>query len=665
MTTPVDRLLTSVLSAYQDVSKPEQYNILFSNTTQLLATLKNPLNLTLLTSHLLTAPAIWSGMEDLEISLRIISLFNTTASAVQRQNLGRQPDNSVSHSLQHGVGIGCDDWVKAVVRGLNEKSPRWRHVLVLSGILLGMFNSGEAGISNGLKDTLEHATVTAINLALPQLGSIGIIAADSVVLATNHIFPLLTDISRDYLDYDNLLPFLIRAMTSMEGYQDGKFLAHIDFDMKRREDQKIEWPSESASFLHVKKLSTKPLVQSMGKLSRLIADAIAHVRSPSKITEASGNLLAFTGSLLERWQRIQFSEMSLVEESLQLSLQTKQVTLPVLWQILKTAIFATIIILQAIMSRTLIDPILSSKTHSPVMASQALLILKNLHFISSRLGSNRLSAYTFINFTSIDILTQCPRSTMLFLRSIYPSAAGSVASSFLARNHDLFYLNTVEHFTSCLQVADSEYFIVAVGMPYLMTITSPELREISEAAHSAMLSVFATPHNIDLTAKLVPIYAFKALVQFSTPPTPLAAKHPLMAETLLEMLNQRALTASTIPLVVHENTVTIEDSRAEDGPFSEQVVIILALLDSLPCISRAILETWLPLSADLINLISDPSMRNYCRQRFWEMLVGGEMDMEKSLTCVAWWESKGGREKVFFGKDGNGTTAHHKHRSHL
>ncbi|EPQ62089.1 hypothetical protein BGT96224_2937 [Blumeria graminis f. sp. tritici 96224] len=665
MTTPVDRLLTSVLSAYQDVSKPEQYNVLFSNTAQLLATLQNPLNLTLLTSHLLTAPAIWNGMEDLEISLRIISLFNTTASAVQRQNLGRQPDNSVSHSLQHEVGIGCDDWVKAVVRGLNEKSPRWRHVLVLSGVLLGMFNSGEAGISNGLKDTLEHATVTAINLALPQLGSIGIIAADSVVLATNHIFPLLTDITRHYLDYDNLLPFLIRAMTSMEGYQDGKFLAHIDFDMIRGEDQKLEWPSESASFLHVKKLSTKPLVQSMGKLSRLIADAIAHVRLPSKISEASGNLLAFTGSLLERWQRIQFSELSLVEESLQLTLQTKKGTLPTLWQLLKTAMFATIIILQAIMSRTLIDPILSSKTHSPVMASQALLILKNLHFISSRLGSNKLSAYTFINFASIDILTQFPKSTMIFLRSIYPSAAGGVASSFLARNHDLFYLNTVEHFTSCLQVAESEYFIVAVGMPYLLTITSPELREISEAAHSAMLSVFATPHNIDLTAKLVPRYAFKALVQISTPPTPLAANHPLMAETLLEMLNQRALTASTIPLVADENTMTMEDSRAEDGSFSEQVVIILALLDSLPCVSRAILETYLPLSADLITLVSDSSMRNYCRQRFWEMLVGGEMDMEKSLTCVAWWESKGGREKVFFSKDGDVTTANHKHRSHL
>jgi len=79
-------------------------------------------------------------------------------------------------------------------------------------------------------------------------------------------------------------------------------------------------------------------------------------------------------------------------------------------------------------------------------------------------------------------------------------------------------------------------------------------------------------------------------------------------------------------------------------------VLTLTLLDALPLLSLEALEEWLPLSADLVNMIEDQAMRNVCKERFWEVLSSGEMDVERANLCVGWWGTKGGREKVLFGR---------------
>lgn len=66
------------------------------------------------------------------------------------------------------------------------------------------------------------------------------------------------------------------------------------------------------------------------------------------------------------------------------------------------------------------------------------------------------------------------------------------------------------------------------------------------------------------------------------------------------------------------------------------------------------LDEWLPLSAKLVNLVADKPMRGVCVQRFWEALSGGEMDVERANFCVVWWSSRGGREMVLFGEEGEG-----------
>lgn len=670
---PADRLLTNVLRAYQGVPDPEQNDRTLSSTTSLLTTLSNPLNITLLTSHLLTAPAVWNRVDGLRTCLRIISIFNTAAITVHKHQVEGHQKPYDLYQPRLGGGISCDDWARAVVKGLDDRTPRWQHLLVIGGVLLGMESQERQGLSRGLRTTLENAMVTAANLALDNPASNGTLGAQSIVLALNHTFPVLSDNVRRELNYDALVTILIPAMTSTEGYQEGYFLDAIDFDVRPASGNKFDWSAKSPSFLQLQKLASKPLISSMGPLSRLTAHAIENMSNSLRLVEVREHLLKFTGNLLERWQRNKLSEIDPSEEASFLTPETIRTTFPVLWQVLKTAMFATVVILRAVVGRTLIDPILASPQQAPVTASQTLLILKNIYFISSRLGSNAFSAYTFVNLTSIDILTCYPASSLSFLRSIYPIQAGQIPAEPLKRNHDLFYLNTAEHFTLSLSPSDAESLIVAPCTPYLNPTANAHLLEIFEAAHSAMLSVLAAPQNADLTAKILPFYveslfasfprnlsprqfrfAFKALMQICTPPNPLSRSQPIMAETLLELLNYRALNAPTTPLPPSLAIKSEADAKIQEIPLSEQAVLLLTLLDALPSVTLNVLEEWLPLAADLLNAIQDMSMKEHCKKRFWEMLESGEMDVERSAVCVSWWSTRGGRERVLLGDQGEG-----------
>ncbi|KAK0127427.1 hypothetical protein ONS96_006968 [Cadophora gregata f. sp. sojae] len=665
---PADRLLTTVLRAYQGPPDPEQNNRILSSTTSLLTTLSNPLNVTLLSSHLLTAPAIWNKLDGLDTSLRIISIFNTAAITVRKNQLEGQSKPYDAYQPRQGGGIACDDWAKAVVKGLDDRTPRWQHILVICGVLIGMEGQERQGLSSALRITLEHAMVTAVNLALDSPSTAGILGSGSLVLALNHAFPLLSNGVRSELNYDALLMVAVRTMTSSEGYQEGYFIEAIDYDVKQASGSKFDWSARSASFRQLQKLAKKPVIASMGPLSRLIAHAIENVGKPLLVVEAREHLLAFTTGISQKWQRNKLSEVDPSEETTFLAPDTLRVTFPVLWQILKTAMFATVVILRTVVGRTLIDPVLASPQLAPVTASQSLLALRNTHFISSRLGSNAFSAYTFVNTTSIDILTRFPASSLNFLRTIYPSHAGQIPASPLQRNHDLFYLNTAEHFTLSLKPADVESLIVTPCTPYLSPTANVHLLEIFEAAHSAMLAVLAAPQNEELTARILPFYveslfasfprslsprqfrfAFKALIQICTPPNPLSSSHPFMAETLLEMLHYRALNTPTASLPPSVAIKSEADAKTQGVPLSEQAVLLLTLLDALPNVTLAVLEVWLPLAADLLNVIPDPTMKEHCRKRFWEVLEGGEMDVERSAVCVAWWGTRGGRERVLSG----------------
>ncbi|RKF55073.1 Peroxisomal membrane protein PEX17 [Erysiphe neolycopersici] len=665
----INNLLTDVLNAFHQKNlKPEEIDQTLSNTISLLTVLTNPLNISLLTSHLLTAPSIWGQAEGLVTSFRILSIFNTAAIHVQKNEPRFQSNLFSASQLRQGSGIESDNWARAVIKGLDEKSARWQHGLVIAGVLLGMEGQERHGLSTGLRYVIEDAMVTAMNLALNQTASYGIVPASSIVLAINYVFPILKENAQTNLDYDTLLPIMMRAITSVEGYQNGSFLLGVNADLRSEEGNKIDWPANSNSFLHLQKLNKKPLFAIMGSLSQLIAHAVENVKSPFKVIEARELLLAFTSEIFDKWKKTKFSEIDIFDEGLKLNSVTIQETLPLLWQVLKMVFFTSILILRAILGRTLIDIILSSRQHALFTASKSLLMLKNMHFMTTRFGSTQFSAYAFVNFASIDILTLHAHSVKDFLCSIYPVISDRIPVETLERNNHLFFLNVAEHLSVELNTEDIESLIVPICKLYLLPKDNLRLSQLFEAAHSVMLSIFIAPKNEKLGAKILPSYietllvsfpsnlspeqfrvAFKALIQICTPPNPLGTSQPLMAEALIEVLHHRALNSPTTPISSRELESHTNDQKLK-VLLSEQSVLLLAILDALPYICPGILEFWLQRAADLLNMVPDKEMRDYCKRQFWEILENGQMDVDRSLICISWWGSKGGRNKVLFNK---------------
>ena len=141
----------------------------------------------------------------------------------------------------------------------------------------------------------------------------------------------------------------------------------------------------------------------------------------------------------------------------------------------------------------------------PFIARDTLHILRNLSFISTRIGQNS-SQYTFVNLAAVDILSQYPQISEQFLETIKPVENGEIPAHPVERCLDLFFLNTAEHFTLVLTPEVNERLLISAAIPYLASGGNNNLMEIFEAAHSVVLSVLAAPRSADMAAKHLPFY---------------------------------------------------------------------------------------------------------------------------------------------------------------
>jgi hypothetical protein len=576
-----------------------------------------------------------------------------------------------------GGGLSLDDWVRAVVAGADERSQRWKHLIALGGLLIGIANLEEQGMdlywAAGMRKRVESALVRAANLALVEIrerSEAGELGGQTVTLVLNHAFGCLSPSERLQLDYDLLLPVLIgTTYFSNEGFQSAYFLGGLELDITR-EGAKLEWSARSSSFRRVEAIMARPLVSSMGPLSRLIAHAVEHVRDPWLIQTMMDDLAGFARALTTQWRQLDFSEIDPTQETLHLGEEALHNTLPLLWRLLRAALFATTIILRGVFTRTLGDSTLAADAVAPVLTTQALHTLRHLYFVTSREGPASFSQHTFVYLTAIDILSAYPLHADKFLKSIAPSHLGQIPRHPLDRILDLYFLNTAEHFSLVLSTTTNEDLLVGSAVPYLAAGGNHDMLPIFEAAHSVMLAVLSAPQSADITAKHLPFYidalfkvfphnlsprqfrlAFKTLMRVTAPPSILSASQPDLPATLLELVFDRAIHAPTEPLPPDEATLALQGSDAPPPPLSEQAVLTLTLLDVLPFLPIALLQEWMPLCADLLNQIDDDMMREAVKARFWEILVSGEMDAERSGFAVAWWGTYGGRETVLFGRE--------------
>ncbi|KAI1432948.1 peroxin 8 [Xylaria sp. CBS 124048] len=679
---PADQLLNTVLRAYQDAPDPSQTDKILGSTITLLTSLNNPLNLSLITSHFLIARSIWGQPDGLRTCLRALSVYNTAANRVRRNEL----DNAklVGGQLPVGSSVRAEDWARAIAKGLDGRSSRWQHALVLTGILVGMQSEDGTFLSRSLRSTLEQAVVTAANLALEDRSQTGALGKGAVVLALTYAFPLLSGAHKAMLNGNVLLPAVVDTMLGDEGFQHGEFIRAIESDLGPVRNN-MDWPVNSPSVHRIQGLESRPLAQSMGPLSRLGAFAVEHAGDANMILHIQDELLSFTAGLLAKWQHCALSLVDLSVESTKLSPEVLRGPWPMLWQLLRKIVFATVAILQPIVGRCLLDRHLHNDIVAPTLAAKTLHILRNVAFISSRQGGNVFQIYVFTYLTSLDILTRYPDACIHFLEETLPPQTDIVPSP-IHQALTLFYLNTAEHLTLSLPTPSAEALIVVPATANISptswlaspanTPPSALTLELFEASHAALLSVFACPQHSTLTASIVPFYidnllssfparisprqfrlAFRTVMQVASPSYPISATNPELSETLLEMLRFRAQSASTEPLPPTPETSggnKPQDPMSATGLISEQTALVLALIDALPYLPKPLIHEWLSQAGEASNAIADPRMRNTARQRLWEVLATGTLDVDRAVSGVAWWGTHGGRELVSGGEQGGG-----------
>lgn len=661
------RTLNHVLQLYQDVYDAAKTEQIIGTTTYLLTELSNPLNLGVLTSQLLTARAVWHQPAGLRTAIRIISIYNTAAVRVREYEVERA-DAKVP---PRGGGLSCDDWTRAVVKGADDRSRRWKHLLVLTGVLMGMTNNEEgATISWSLRNTLEGAVITAANLALDTHVEDGPLAAASIVMALNFAFPLLSDHNKAQINCDALLPISVWSITGEEGFADGQFLEGIQRDTVQASENVLNWPNSAPSFQLLQEMGNRPLLANIGPLSKLIGFAVQHAANPRMVLEAQNTLFMFSRRLLDAWQRTTFSGIDPAEEGLRLSSETLSTTWPVLWLTLRKLMFCVIAVLQTIVSRSILDPSMVNDRAASRIASTSLHILRNLFFISSRDGNSAFQVYTFTYMTSIDVISRNMAASETFLSETRPNDANGLPPGHSRRTLDLFYLNLAEHLPLALSTNACDELIIKPALAYLSHdgALSPFMIQLFESAHSATLSVMSCPQHGTVTIQLAPFYivkllesfprhtsprqfrvAFKTIMQIVSPPFPVAAKEPFLSETLLEMLHAKMQNASTAPLPSTVDATEGGSSPQGNEPYSEQSTLGLAMVDSLPFLPLHLVEEWLTITAQALNYIVEPSLREVVKKRFWDILVSGEMDVERAAIGVTWWGTKGGRELVLSG----------------
>ena len=309
--------------------------------------------MSLLTSQLLSAPLIWQRPDGLRTTIRILGVFNSAAVHVIRSEESPEATNN-QFSTQRG--LRREDWTIAVVKGADDRSPRWRHMCVLAGLLIGFEGRGKTSVATSLRRKLANAAVRAVNLALQEGETSEEQAGNSVGVMLSHVFDLLSDNEKADLNANSLLPILIHApFFSKEELQYGYFLSRIDSDILQRGDAKFDWSPNSSTYVQCQRMTSGPLIASLGSISRLMAFCVESVTNAVLLSTMVTDLSTFTRSLCVQWRQNKLSEMDVTEESIYLSEESLRSTVPLLWRVLRSTMFAIVIVLRSLLGRVLSD----------------------------------------------------------------------------------------------------------------------------------------------------------------------------------------------------------------------------------------------------------------------------------------------------------------------
>lgn len=284
--------------------------------------------------------------------MSILSIFNSAAIRIS----GSQNPVHLANDLDLSRKLAKTEWITAIIKGADDRSPRWRHLLAFAGLLLAISAADREQIPQSTRQTVEGAIIKAVNIALRKAECEDALAMKSLPVVLSQVFDLLSDNHKLDLNHDLLLPKIYQGpFFDKEGLHSGYFLSTMDADVIEAAAKKFDWSTKSSSYVRVQSMASGPLVASLGSISRVVAFSVENVQDVDLLAVMVAELGAFARCLCIQWRQNKMSEIDISEESNFLTDETLRTTLPLLWRVLKSSMFATTIVLRSVLGRVLGD----------------------------------------------------------------------------------------------------------------------------------------------------------------------------------------------------------------------------------------------------------------------------------------------------------------------
>ncbi|RDX49946.1 hypothetical protein OH76DRAFT_499277 [Lentinus brumalis] len=334
------------------------------------------------------------------------------------------------------------------------------------------------------------------------------------------------------------LPTVVDILLSTieRSYHTGTFLSQASTGVRRDAEDKLIILSKSAFAQAVRSIASSTYIASMASLARFTALSLTVLVESRRVPgwEAIGRTLArlqsLTGTVEEDWLQCPLAGVN--EDSDLADDNTREIATAT-WQVLKTLLFTTLMVLQSILSTVVFVPgpqSTASSSASPLTSSpyatalDALHTLSHLSFVMPQFGGvastseGGLPELKRAFYMALDVLSASEAEAGRFVQELchHETMSGKGKETLprvLLDAKKAFALACVEQLVPVLSEAVIQSQVYPLCYPHLWDASH---RETYESAHSVMLAIFVShaknsgvqrPSEPAFTERILPMYA--------------------------------------------------------------------------------------------------------------------------------------------------------------
>lgn len=497
----IENIIKSLRAPTTPTLSPSQ---LVQSSIYLLPTLKNPLNISLLTTEIIFSPTLFPDIANQNVDLDLaVMLMEGFKAAADRKALITDPT------------VSPLDWILSIYKSVENLAPaeQWRALPVLGGIILAITKSspetgknigGSLALSGYKVKMVEqlfvdfiHNTVHAHHKSKPQAGQL---AAAVVILSV--VLPHLGDGYKKQLGAHLILPAAVELVyTSEKGLDLPKVFRSLIID------------SKSTSLND--KLNKNPVFRHLNSLSLLIQFLIHNshpIQEVEVVFEALKHIVQFSELLASEYQNLAAVIGADAAE-----------TNNGLWRFIKFSLFSLSVSFQGYTSWLLLH--INRKLFQKYAVPAATSIIKafsNVYFVVAQISLSGFPTFDFVYYSCLDILLDpafaqvgisevVAELSVPFLKSKKDSLA-YIESDLVNRGRLIYLLNLDEHLVPLLPFSEEvsskkKTPTISNSVLPLVTqlLTPPEsesnitityFQPVLESAHSVFLAIVSTPSQI-------------------------------------------------------------------------------------------------------------------------------------------------------------------------